>query len=48
MLGQGSFGVVFRVKDRKTGEIYAAKNIHVYNDEEFFRAKAEVEILRQI
>lgn len=38
--------MVFKVENIETGEAFAAKIIHVYNDQEFEKAMIEVDILR--
>mmetsp|Transcript_14173 Transcript_14173/g.36374 ORF Transcript_14173/g.36374 Transcript_14173/m.36374 type:complete len:322 (+) Transcript_14173:123-1088(+) len=47
-LGEGSFGVVQRVTDRKTGKQYACKHISLYQGDERDTAYIREEILREV
>ena len=47
-LGRGRFGVVFKVKDRSSGEQFAAKFIRCRKSEEKIKVRDEIEIMNSL
>lgn len=50
MIGEGTYGVVFKAKDTETGEIYALKKIRLESEEEGIPSTAirEIALLKEL
>jgi serine/threonine protein kinase len=47
LLGEGSFGEVYRARDRITGEIVSIKRIKISYPQQILGRKEEIEIMRR-